>query len=166
MRLYFLRHSDAAERDPDKYPDDGQRPLTEAGIRKMAAIAQALYEMNPKIDLVLSSPFLRARDTAEIARKSLHIKKDRLILVDQLAPLGDARQLIAEIKVKYSFDSLLLVGHEPDLSGLISLLLSGEPSLSITMKKGGMCCLSVEELKPGKCAALEWLINPAQFEII
>jgi phosphohistidine phosphatase len=63
-------------------------------------------------------------------------------------------------------DSLLLVGHEPDLSNLISWLLSGDISLSIIMKKGGLCCLSVDELVAGKCATLEWLMSPAQMVLL
>jgi len=162
MRLYLLRHAIAGERDAEKYPDDGQRPLTKAGTEKMIKIAQALSKMDVKIDLILSSPLLRARETAEIARKQLSLKKDCLILVDQLAPLGEPSQLISEIQTKYIRERLLLVGHEPDLSNLISLLLSGATALPVTMKKGGICCLSIDQLAAGKCATLEWLINPGQ----
>ncbi len=162
MKIYLLRHAIAAERDPDKYPDDALRPLTAIGRKKMIKVADALNNMGLQIDLILSSPFVRARQTAEIARKSLHLKKDRLLLIDALAPAGDPGNLIAEIQGKYTVDKLLLVGHEPDLSNLISLLLSGDTSLSITMKKGGICCLSVDGLAAGKCAGLEWLINPGQ----
>jgi phosphohistidine phosphatase len=162
MILYFLRHAIAADRDGDKYPDDGQRPLTRAGYQKMIKIACALYKMDIRVDLILSSPLLRARETADITRKCFHLKKDCLVLIDQLAPLGDTSQLIKEIQTNYMLDRLLLVGHEPDLSSLISLLLSGDMSLSIAMKKGGICCLSVDELVAGKCATLEWLMTPAQ----
>jgi phosphohistidine phosphatase len=162
MRLYLLRHAIADDRDAEKYPDDGQRPLTEAGTKKMIKIAQVLSKMDLKIDLILSSPLVRTRETAEIAREHLRLEKDCLVLVDQLAPLGDPGQLITEIQTKYLHESLLLVGHEPDLSNLISLLLSGDTTLSVTMKKGGICCLSINQLVAGKCAILEWLINPGQ----
>jgi phosphohistidine phosphatase len=162
MRLYLLRHAIAAERDSDKYPDDALRPLTPAGRKKMIKIADALCKMGFQVDLVLSSPFLRARQTAEVARKSLGLKKDRLLLIDALAPSGDPGQLIEEIQAKYMVDNLLLVGHEPDLSSLISLLIAGDASISITMKKAGICCLSVDALLAGKCAALEWLVQPGQ----
>lgn len=162
MRLYLLRHAIAAERDAQKFPDDGQRPLTEAGTEKMIKIAQALSKMDLKIDLILSSPLVRTRETAEIARNQLSLNEDRLVLVDQLAPLGEPRQLINEIRTKYMHERLLLVGHEPDLSNLISLLLSGDTGMSVTMKKGGICCLSIDQLAAGKCATLEWLINPGQ----
>jgi phosphohistidine phosphatase len=162
MNLYLLRHAIAAERNPDKYPDDALRPLTAAGSKKMIKVADALDHMGLQIDLILSSPFVRARQTAEIARKGLHLKKDRLLLIDALAPAGDPGNLIAEIQAKYMVDKLLLVGHEPDMSNLISLLLSGDISIPITMKKAGICCLSIEQLVAGKCAALEWMINPGQ----
>ena len=162
MKLYLLRHAIAAERDPDKYPDDALRPLTAAGSKKMIKVADALDQMGLKVDLILSSPFLRARQTAEIARKRLHLRKERLLLIDALAPSRDPGTLVAEIQAKYVVDNLLLVGHEPDLSNLVSLLLSGDTTIPITMKKAGICCLSVEELVAGKCAGLEWLINPGQ----
>jgi len=160
MKIYLLRHAIAVERNPNKYPDDALRPLSDAGRKKMARFAKILDKMGLQIDLLLSSPLLRARQTAEIARKRLHLKKNKLILVEALGPAGDPAKLIAEINEKYSVDNLLLVGHEPDLSSLISLLLSGEASLPITLKKAGMGCLSVEKLAAGKCARLEWLFNP------
>ncbi|HTX90176.1 MAG TPA: phosphohistidine phosphatase SixA [Anaerolineales bacterium] len=162
MKLYLLRHANAAERNAGEYPDDSLRPLTSAGCRKMTRIARALEKMDLKVDLILSSPFLRARETAEIARKTLQLDRDQLVLTDRLLPSGSAKRLIEEIRGKYPLDNLLLVGHEPDLSELVSLLLMGEPSPLITLKKGGICCLSVDELVAGKCATLEWLINPAQ----
>lgn len=163
MKLYILRHATAVDPDPDEYPDDSQRPLTWEGHEKMMKIADALHKLDKRIDLILSSPALRARETAEIVRKQLHLKRDRLILLDQLSPQGDPSKLIEEVLLKKNFDRVVLVGHEPDLSRLISLLISGETTLSIAMKKGGICCLNVEQLTAGKCATLEWLINPAQF---
>jgi phosphohistidine phosphatase len=160
MKLYIMRHAIADDRDPDKYPDDGQRPLTQAGIKKMHKVARALYGMGLQIDLILSSPLLRARETAEIARQGLHLRKDQLILTDALAPSFDSSQLVAEIQAKYMYAGLLLVGHEPDLSALISQFLSGGPSLSISMKKAGICCLTIEQIAAGKCATLEWLLSP------
>jgi phosphohistidine phosphatase len=118
------------------------------------------------MDLILSSPYLRASETAVIAMESMHLKKDQLILTKHLAPLGGAEQLIAEINAQDSVENVLLVGHEPELGELVSLLLSGDQSISITLKKGGICCLSVDNLIVGKCATLEWLLNPAQLETL
>ena len=167
MKLYLLRHSNATERGSGKSAaDDTQRPLTSAGRKKMAKIMRALRNLDLQVDLIFSSPYLRASETAVIAQDSLHMKNDQLILTKQLAPLGDSEQLIAEINSHDPIDNVLLVGHEPELSELTSLLISGEPSISITLKKGGICCLSTDALIAGKCATLEWLLNPSQLEAI
>jgi phosphohistidine phosphatase len=75
--------------------------------------------------------------------------------------LGSAEALIAEINEQYQGASLVLVGHEPDLSELISVLVAGNPSMAVALKKGGLCCLSVVELRFAKCADLAWLLTPA-----
>ncbi|MGA2489802.1 MAG: histidine phosphatase family protein [Anaerolineales bacterium] len=162
MKLYFLRHSTAFERNPETYPDDRLRPLTNWGRKKMVKIARLFPKLDIQVGLILSSPFLRASETAVIARKALGLKKDRLILTDRLAPLGEADQLIAEIQANYTGTDLLLVGHEPDLNELISMLLVNDTSLSLRLNKGGICCLSTNELMARKCATLEWMLNPSQ----
>lgn len=162
MKVYILRHGIAEERDGNTYPDDSQRPLTANGKKKMATIAQNMKDMDVRIDLIRTSPYVRAHDTARIVAKAFGLKKDRLILSDNLAPSGFAKDLIAEIKEKVPVENLMLVGHEPYLSELIAMLVAGDPSISILVKKGGLCRLSIENLVYDKCATLEWLLAPAQ----
>lgn len=161
MNLYLMRHAIAEARDASAYPDDSQRPLSTPGRRKMTKIASGLKELGLDFDLILSSPYLRARETAEIMAKRFGLK-NRLLFSDHLSPLGQADQLIAEIRAQYMVENLLLVGHEPYLSSLISMLLAGKAGLEITMKKGGLCCLSVTELRYAQCATLEFLLTPGQ----
>jgi phosphohistidine phosphatase len=118
--------------------------------------------MDVQIDLILSSPYVRAHDTARIVREAFDMKKKQLVLSDHLTPTGFAKDLIAEINEKYAVDNLMLVGHEPYLSDLIAMLVSGAPSMSVKMKKGGLCRLSIDKLVYEKCATLEWLLMPAQ----
>lgn len=161
MDLYILRHAIAEERDPDKYPDDALRPLTPKGIRRMKRIAAGMRTLGIKPDLILSSPFTRARQTAEIVAETLMVRKT-LKLSEHLEVGADARKLVQELRSKYSSASrVLLVGHEPYLSDFISILLLGETHLALTMKKGGLCRLAVDSLTYGRCATLEWLIPPA-----
>lgn len=160
MDLFILRHGIAEERDPQKFPDDGQRPLTGEGKRKMRIIASALKGLGYRFDLVLASPLVRARQTAEIAASVLGIEP-RLKETPHLAPSGDPRRLVAEIN-ELGENSVLLVGHEPYLSELISVLLLGRQGLGINLKKGGFCHLSVGSLKYGACAVLECLMAPKQ----
>lgn len=160
MDLFILRHGIAEKRDGRKYPDDGQRPLTGEGKRKLKRIASALNGLGYRFDLVLSSPLLRARQTADIAADILDIE-GRVRETPHLAPSGDPRRLVAEINDLGS-DRVLLVGHEPYLGGLISTLLSGGDGLGIDLKKGGFCHLSAEDLRYGACAILECLLAPKQ----
>ncbi len=117
--------------------------------------------------MILTSPYVRAADTAKILRKKLDLGKDQLAVVQDIAPGGDAARLINEIGQKYgNLEGVAIIGHEPGLSRLISTLLSGDPTLPITLKKGGVCCLTADKLEYGRCAALEWLMAPSQMENI
>lgn len=164
MNLYIVRHAIAEQRDShSSEEEDSQRPLTDTGRKKFRQIALRLGQLGTRLDLILTSPYLRAADTARILQKKLDLQNDKLVIVDDLSPVGDQDRLITHINDQYgSVQNIALVGHEPGLSRLISVLLSGDPTLPITLKKGGVCCLSVEKLEYGRCATLEWLLAPAQ----
>lgn len=160
--LFILRHAIAEERSPSLPGGDSQRRLTNEGARKMCRIAKGMKALDLKFDLILSSPYLRAKETAEIVAKA-YSKTKLLKLTPLLAPDGNPRDLIEELmRVHPGCKRVLLVGHEPYLSSLVSLLLSGSTSLSITLKKGGLCGLTVSKLHYGRCATLEWLMTPGQ----
>ena len=162
MDLFILRHAIAEIRGTPGFESDSDRPLTAKGARKMERIAQGMLAMELAFDTILSSPILRARQTAEIVAKAFDARK-LLQFSDSLAVGGDPEKLIKELKNGYSsYGSILLVGHEPYLSGLISTLISGDSDLPITMKKGGLCKLTVDSLEHGRCATLEWLLAPSQ----
>ena len=164
MNLYILRHGIAAERGTlDK---DADRALTPKGERKLWRITEAMAALDLSFDLILSSPYRRARQTAGIVAEEFRARK-KLELCDSLAPAGDAKILIQHINgLEPSPENVLLVGHEPYLSGLIARLVSGNLNLSVVMKKGGLCKLTTGSLKHGRCAALEWLLTPKQMELM
>jgi phosphohistidine phosphatase SixA len=84
---------------------------------------------------------------------------------EHLAPAANLEQLIHELRERYEgIENLALVGHEPSLSHLLSVLVTGEPSMAITLKKGSVCRLMVEDLRFGRCATLEWHLAPSQLE--
>ena len=159
MRLYLIRHSNAVEPGTPGYEDDSSRPLTEKGRDKMRDISYALKALEIQPDRIVSSPYVRARETAEIVAKVLKYKQE-LSFSDALVPEGDADQIIGEINEKYSVDELILVGHEPCLSGLIGMLIAGKPDIDIDLKKGGVCCLSADDLHVERKAVLEWFLTP------
>jgi phosphohistidine phosphatase len=162
MDLYLLRHAIAFERGIEWTGHDAARPLTKKGAKKMRSIARAMKDLDLSFDLILSSPFRRAKETAEIVADEFNSAK-RLKFSSHLKVGGSPAALVKEIVAHHGkLGSILLVGHEPYLSSLISLLLSGKENLSFTMKKGGLCKLTVESLHYGRCATLEWLVGPAQ----
>jgi phosphohistidine phosphatase len=166
MNLYVLRHGIAVEPGTPGYERDADRPLTPEGERKLRQIAEAMEALELSFDLILSSPYLRALQTAEIVAKALKGRK-KVELSESLTPGGSTRKLVELLnRVQPSPESVLLVGHEPYLSGLISLLVSGDAGFAVVMKKGGLCKLSTESLKPGRCAALEWLLTPKQMALM
>jgi len=166
MDLCLLRHGVAEERDAARWANDAERPLTPKGERKLWQIADAMEELGLSFDLILASPYARARQTAEIVAEALKARK-KLQFSDSLTPGASPRELIQFLKdLKPAAESALLVGHEPYLSSLTSLLVSGDSGFSVVMKKGGLCKLAVESLKNGRCASLEWLLTPKQMALM
>lgn len=162
MDLYVLRHAIAVERGTPGFKDDSQRPLTDKGAQKMQCVAEGMLALELSFEVILSSPFVRAKQTAEIVADVFRAKK-KLEFTPHLELGGDPNKLISFINEKHGSDSsLILVGHEPYLSNLISILIAGSDNLSITMKKGGLCKLSAAKLKYERCATLKWLLTPGQ----
>ena len=160
MTLYLLRHAIAAERGTPGYTDDSKRPLTSKGAKKMKRIAQGMKTLGIEFDLLLSSPYARARQTAEIVAAVFHTKK-KLCFSEHLTVEGDPVKLIYQLTHKHrSAVNVILVGHEPYLSSLASVLLTGQEELPLTFKKGGLCKLAVRRLLLAQCATLEWLLTP------
>jgi phosphohistidine phosphatase len=160
MDLYFLRHAKAYERSP-KYRPDSIRPLTADGEEQIQRAARGMKELEIDFELILSSTYVRAAKTAEIFHRV--VKTGMLHLTDSLISEAEPAQIIEEINEKYSkCKSIVLVGHEPHMSTLMSILLSGRPDMSIDFKKSGFCKLRIDDLRAGKCACLQWLMTPRQ----
>ncbi len=134
-----MRHGEAGEADSRRWPDDRQRPLTDAGRREHARVAEALRRMGVRFDRLLSSPFVRARETAEITARAYG---------GALAPeltelLGDRAEPAATLAglAAVEASALLCVGHEPTLSHLAALLTSRDGSARIEMAKSGVAVI-------------------------
>ncbi|MBI1805776.1 MAG: phosphohistidine phosphatase SixA [Ignavibacteria bacterium] len=155
MHLYFLRHGDATE----SAPDDASRPLTMLGQEQARIAAETLKKLHVVLEGLLCSPLLRARQTAEIVRRELNVKE--LIVTEYLVPSTAHRQIIDKLNA-ISHQAILLVGHEPHLSTLASLLISGTRNSRIIMKKGSLACLEVAApIEPGN-GVLRWLMSPEE----
>jgi phosphohistidine phosphatase len=166
MNIFILRHGIAVERDEWHSKNDADRPLTAKGKNQLRKNSGALEKMQLDFDLILSSPLLRAKQTAEIVAAKLKLKK-WLKFSDALASDGDMKNLIKQLnELKPPPENLLLVGHEPYLSELISLLVSGDENMTMDFKKGGLCKLEVQKLRHGKCATFAWLLTPKQMKLM
>jgi len=159
MNIYIIRHAIAVDEGAPGYADDSQRPLTDKGRKKMRQIARGLRALGVEFDLILSSPYVRARETAEIVADIFKMKK-KIAFSESLVPMADPGLLIPEVSEKYAVDSIALVGHEPHLSTLVGLLAAENTKIDVTLKKGGVCYLSADDLHHEHRATLEWLLTP------
>lgn len=160
MNLYLLRHGIAVDPSVPDFAKDAERPLTPKGKRRLLQIAKAMAALKISFDVILSSPYVRAAQTAEIAAKSLKRRK-QLKFSDELTPGGNPKLLIQQLTdLRPKPKNVLLVGHEPYLSRLIALLTAGHTNLEIDLKKGSLCKLETESLRYGRCATLVCLFAP------
>ena len=164
MKLIFVRHGLAG--DKVKYalsgkPDSG-RPLTAKGVKKMKKGAAGLKKITGGVDAVVSSPYLRAVQTAEILAKKLGIKQVRKTV--SLTPTGRLTELLSYIRKFAPGATVVLAGHEPYLSCIVSQFLRGPGQSFVSIGKGGACMVEFKERPaPGK-AALVWLLEPGQLQ--
>jgi phosphohistidine phosphatase len=166
MNLYLLRHGLAVDRSKPGYKNDADRPLTPKGKQRLWHVAEAMEEMELELDAILSSPFLRAAQTAEIVAEAFELRK-KLSSTEHLTPNGNPKLLLEHInQLKPAPKDVLLVGHEPYLSQLIGLLVAGNTNVLIDLKKGALCKLEIDTLRYGRCATLEWLLTPKQMVLM
>ena len=166
ITLYILRHGIAVERGAAGFTQDSERPLTAEGKQKLRRIIKAMRAQELEFDLILTSPYLRARQTAELVAGAFRLRS-KVQICPPLVAEADAEEVVEHLKAMQPMpENLLLVGHEPQLSQLISLLLTGSPNLSLTFKKGGLCKLTVPMWKAVPCAILDWLLTPRQMALM
>ena len=157
MEICLVRHAIAVERGTKGFEDDALRPLTPRGRDRMREAAAGLTSLiTPQ--LVLTSPLLRATQTAEILAAAYRLSSPKR--VEALAK-GDDAALLNELR-DLDASPVMLVGHEPHLSGTLSLLLTGDAArMSTDLKKGAAALVACAgDPDPGSCW-LEWLLQPA-----
>ena len=162
MDIYVLRHGVAADRGSPDYPSDYDRPLTPDGIRRMTRQVKGLNALGIALDAIVTSPLVRAVETAEIVHAGLR-GAGKLVRSDALAPGGSPSDLVAELSSGYPRDgSVMVVGHEPYLSSLVSVLVAEEPGPLVRLRKGALCKLRAPSLRYGRCGWIEWSMTPKQ----
>lgn len=154
--LYLVRHAIAAERGA-QYPDDTKRPLTAEGIAKFKRVARGLAALDPQVDLVLSSPLVRARQTAEVLAQHLP-GHPPIIETEALVPGAAFADLAAELGRHAKRSAIALVGHEPGIGTIAAKLIGAKGA--IEFKKGGVCLIEVGGLPPTDPGRLVWFAPP------
>lgn len=158
LELLIVRHAIAHERDARRWPNDGARPLTAEGRRRFERAAAGLGRVFPDVDLLITSPLKRARQTAQILTKVLGwpTAGERA----ELAPHTPVIETLASLR-QPRVARIALVGHEPHLSELIVLCLaSPAPSLRVQMKKGAVAVLGFDGAPHAGGGTLQALLPP------
>jgi phosphohistidine phosphatase len=156
IQLYLIRHGIAEERG-EAWPDDTKRPLTDEGMARLRKSARGLDRLGVALDLVLASPLVRARQTAEIMAAELD-PRAHVQISEPLAPGGTFQALMADLEKHSRRARIALVGHEPGLGELAARLVGTRHS--IEFKKGAVCRIDVDLLPPSAPGDLRWLLTP------
>jgi len=161
MELYLIRHADALPLGANEVLEDADRPLSDRGQGEAKALAAALQRAGVQLGLVLTSPLLRARQTAEGMLAAWSGAPPRLQVCDELA-LGERTRKLARVLRDLKEERVALIGHQPDLCAHLGWLI-GSKKAQIDMAKAGVAAVTCHE-SPGKGAGvLRWLVTPAWF---
>ena len=157
-QFYVMRHGIAVARGDPNFPDDAKRPLTPEGKKKLRAIARGLFRLGLCVDAIISSPLVRASETAAIAAE-IFGPGITIEFSDFLRPGGSLQALVTSLGKRPDHRSVLVVGHEPDLSDGVAKLI-GNARGSFQFKKGGCCRIDFEKFPPRPPGKLCWWLTP------
>ena len=162
MQLVIIRH--AIAEDPKEFAStgrpDAQRPLTEEGIAKMKRGVRGLREVVPEINLIATSPWVRAMETAKIVAGGY--KGTRIVIIHELVPSESGDAFVAWLRELKDVPVVAVVGHEPHLSALASWLLGGDRRSFIDFKKGAALSMEFDGAPGAGSGVLLWSLAPKQ----
>lgn len=156
MELYILRHGIADEGRPGQ--SDSERALTAEGKKKLLSVLKVARLGGVAPTLILTSPFRRAKETAEIAVQVLGYKGD-VIQTQTLIPSGRPEAVWDELRIHKDHGQVLLAGHEPLFSALTAYLLQS-PNLQVDFKKGAILRVDLERFSAEPRGVLKWMLIP------
>lgn len=164
MDLYIVRHAEAHKRDADCWPDDSKRPLTQRGEERFRRAVGGITRLVPEVEVVLSSPFVRAWRTAELLEQAGWPAPKGF---EKLEPECSPREVLHALVSYANLERVALVGHRPGLHELASYLLTGQADdPRVQIKKGGVLRLSFNGPPEGGAGYLEWLLTPKALRAI
>lgn len=164
MDCVLMRHGIAVERDEWK-GSDGDRPLTERGAKRVAQVTSGLKWLGIQPTIILSSPFIRAVETAKVVHDLLRVRL-ALRMVDELLPDAHPEQLLSVLQELPPESCVLCVGHEPHLGTATGMMLAGKPSTAFPFKKAGACLIEMPAPPKASRGSLQWWMGPAQLRAL
>ena len=164
MEIYILRHGKAEER-LSNVKSDSKRKLTIDGKNEMGELAKGIKNLNLSFDYIISSPLVRATETADIVIKHISGKVKKVTIWNELKPESNVTDTHKKL-VKFAPDAkILLVGHEPHLTNLISSMISNTSKVSINLKKGGFISIRGNTSNSKIVGSLRSLLTPKQLKL-
>lgn len=164
MDIYILRHGKAEERSSN-IKSDTKRKLTVGGKNDLEEIVKGIKSFDISFDFIISSPLVRSVETAEIAAKTLFEKKKSITIWNELKPESSVLETQKKLITFSPSAKVLLVGHEPHLSNLITSIISDTPSVDISLKKGGFAHIRGNTTKSKIVGSLRSLLTPKQLKL-
>ena len=160
MEIYLMQHGEAYPEDQDP-----ERSLTPKGEDQIHSSGKALRKLGVDVDLIVSSPKKRARQTAEIVAGELGYSMERIEVTETLEPLAPSRDAITYLRRFGDRRKVLLAGHLPSLGEIASNLMSEGTHVSIHFEMGGVCRIDVEAI-PTHAGDLRWILTPTHLRLL
>lgn len=160
MEIYLIQHGEAYSEDQDP-----ERSLTPNGEEQIRSTGRALKKLGVDVDLMVSSPKKRARQTAEIIAGELGSSTEGIEITETLEPLASSEDFIAYLRRFDNRRKVLLAGHLPSLGKIAANLMSGGGDVSIHFENGGVCRIDVDVL-PSHAGDLRWVLPPAHLRLL
>jgi phosphohistidine phosphatase len=158
MLLYIVRHGIAIDREDPKSPADPERYLTPEGLQRTREVAKRLTALIGRPKAFVSSPYVRAMQTAEIFADALDTAKSKIEKTDHLLPGAEPSAFFRELSRKKSVESAICFGHAPQLDQLITFGIGAKKDCT-ELKKAGVACIELSRTNP-PAGKLVWLMTP------
>ncbi|MEQ1870297.1 MAG: phosphohistidine phosphatase SixA [Vicinamibacterales bacterium] len=154
-QLYLIRHGRAEERG-DRWPDDSKRPLTDDGSERVLKAARGLERLGTTLDVVLTSPFVRTHQTAELTASAFD-SRPPIVTLDSLTPNGSFQAFLEDLEKQARRSKVAIVGHEPDLGEMAARLCGLRQPLPF--RKGAVCRIDVNTIPPSSAGTIRWFMT-------
>ena len=158
MQLYIVRHGIAIDREEPKCPPDPERFLTEEGKDKTQQVAKGLAKLGVVADVFFSSPYCRAKETAEIFAAELEYAKTKIRYTNALLPSADAAMFFRELARDKDAGTAIIFGHAPHLDDVVAAAVGSKHQIT-ALKKAGVALIELRRIFPPS-GELLWLATP------